>query len=151
MLISRRVRPLSVSMIRKGDDVAVRSLQPNQGVEEKKAGPCGWICIWSGCFGGPKRGGRKAEDKDRRHCPCCIPPSAHFSLQCPRVDGYKTLHREHNHQPGRGVCSVGKCVPPVAPRLVTPKRAPHRCCSRESSRTTVKIRTRLSATEIAIR
>lgn len=66
-----------------------------------------------------------AEDKDRRHCPCCMPLSAYFSLQCPRMDGYKTLHREHNHQPGRGVvCSVDKHVPRVAPWLVTPKGLP---------------------------
>lgn len=50
---------------KEGDDVALQSLQPNQGVDEKKAGLCGCICIWSGCCGGLKHwASRKEQHRD---------------------------------------------------------------------------------------
>lgn len=66
-----------------------------------------------------------AKGKDGHHSPSCTSLSAHFGLQCPRVDGYKTFHREHNHQPRWGVVrSISKNVPQVAPGVVTPKGLP---------------------------
>lgn len=63
------------------------------------------------------------EEENSCYSPCCTSWSADFGFYFPRVDGDKTFHCKHDHQPRRGiVCSVVKNVPHAAPWIVTPKR-----------------------------
>lgn len=116
---------------REGDHVALQRLEPNQAVDEVRRGfvvvyAYGQVVFVDGGIRPVVRNSKEmAEEEDRYHCPCCTSLRAYFGLQYPCVDGYKTFHREHNHQPRRGVVSsVGKNVPQAAPRLVTPKGLP---------------------------